>query len=221
MPPHARIVHGEGVFPAGRLFRLLGSALALAATPTTATIAATVTSTTTASSTRGRGLFCLGAGGAGFAPCIHGRGCSGRSSKSGHNRRLHTRLHRLQARRLVQIVKVFTVTGWQPLGPAREHGQPLHSLGSGFGLFAAWVTACACLRGAVIVPTHGQQGGRQQRPHGLGHVQQVARVKGHHHGPARGLVQAGRCGVALSHQHNGSAGQMAQHMPQAGLAPAL
>ena len=162
MPPHARIVHGEGVFPAGRLFRLLGSALALAATPTTATIAATVTSTTTASSTRGRGLFCLGAGGAGFAPCIHGRGCSGRSSKSGHNRRLHTRLHRLQARRLVQIVKVFTVTGWQPLGPAREHGQPLHSLGSGFGLFAAGVAACAGLRGAVIVPTHGQQGSRQQ-----------------------------------------------------------
>ena len=56
---------------------------------------------------------------------------------------------------------------------------------------------------------------------GLGNVRQVARIKGHSHRAAGGLVHAGSGGVTLGNQQHASPGRITAPVPQPRLAPAL
>ena len=91
---------------------------------------------------------------------------------------LHGSAHRPQALRLVHVVEVAGLA----FQPHREHGQAAHGLRGGLCLHPARVGAGAGFGGAVVVAAHHQQRAGVLLVQGLGHVCQVARVKGHGHG---------------------------------------
>lgn len=90
----------------------------------------------------------------------------------------------------------------------------MHGAGGCCGFVAPGVVACSCKRVHIVVPTQHQQDSGALIAQGFGHAGQIARIKGHCHRVARGLVQACRRGVALcNQQYTGCiaiAGQLAQ-----------
>ena len=128
-------------------------------------------------------------------------------------RALHGGAHGLNALGLVQVVEVHVLAllaGW-----AGHHAT--HGASGIHGFLQAGIRARACLGCGVVVGTQHQQHIRALLVQSLGHGQQVTRIKGHSHGQARRLVQAGAGGVALSHQQRTGCLHLANQVKQAGL----
>ena len=110
--------------------------------------------------------------------------------------------HRVQTTRLVQIVEVRQATLLLVMVKISDN------------YFASAYHRCRflglcypdiffiCNAGRVVVRTDGELDMGHLAPDGQGRVLDVAGIKGHRHGQARGLVHAGPGGVALHHQNH-------------------
>ena len=117
----------------------------------------------------------------------------------------------------MQVVEI-TGTSGQTNG---ENCQASHRKGGRCRLQLAGVCSSAAFGVCIVIAANHDQGGRVCLLQRFGHGCQVASVKRHRNGAARGLVQACGRGVAFSHQQHRSAHRIAAPVPQPRLAAAF